>query len=69
MKKILLICGILMLSSQAFAENVTVSDPSEVDLGNHKTECIYHNGEDTYSYVVKNGTCSYSKTFDSGDAE
>lgn len=64
--KVVLLSSLLLLSSQAFAENITVSDPDEVDLENHKTECIYQNGQDTYSYITTQ-ECKYSKTFDIED--
>ena len=66
--KSIVLSSLLLLSSQVFAENTTVSNPDEVDLGNRKTECIYTSGRDTYSYVTT-GECKFSKTFDTDDAE
>lgn len=66
--KTIILSSLLMLSSQVFAENITVSNPDEVDLGNGKTQCVYNNGEDQYSYVTT-GECKYSATFNTGEAE
>lgn len=67
-KTVLLSSLLLLSSTQAFADNITVSNPDEIDLRNGKTQCVYNNGEDQYSYVTT-GECKYSKTFDTEDAE
>lgn len=66
--KNVLLSSLLLLSAQVFAENITVSNPDEIDLGNGKTECVYNNGEDQYSYVTT-GECKFSATFDTENSE
>ena len=68
MKRVILLSALMMLSTGAMAENVTISDPDEIDIGDHKTECIYTSGDKTYSYVTS-GECRYSKTFDVVEGE
>lgn len=67
MKKLILLV-LLVLSSQAMATKITMTDPQEEQTENGKTLCIYENSNYTFTYITK-GSCPYAKTFDSEDSE
>lgn len=62
MKKLILL-GLLVLSGQAMATKITMTDPEEEQTENGKTLCIYENSMYSFTYVTK-GECPYAKTFD-----
>ncbi|MFW7761404.1 hypothetical protein [Klebsiella pneumoniae] len=62
MKKLILL-GLLILSGQAMATKITMTDPQEEQTENGKTLCIYENSMYSFTYVTK-GECPYAKTFD-----
>lgn len=67
MKKLILLV-LLVLSSQAMATKITMTDPQEEQTENGKTLCIYENANYTFTYITK-GSCPYAKTFDTEDSE
>lgn len=67
MKKLILLV-LLVLSSQAIATKITMTDPQEEQTENGKTLCIYENANYTFTYITK-GSCPYAKTFDTEDSE
>ncbi|MFW3806611.1 hypothetical protein [Klebsiella pneumoniae] len=67
MKKLILL-GLLVLSGQAMATKITMTDPQEEQTENGKTLCIYENANYTFTYITK-GSCPYAKTFDTEDSE
>ncbi|HHC4017893.1 TPA: hypothetical protein ACN735_003968 [Klebsiella pneumoniae] len=67
MKKLILL-GLLILSGQAMATKITMTDPQEEQTENGRTLCIYENSIYTFTYVTK-GSCPYAKTFDTEDSE
>ncbi|EPY4737762.1 hypothetical protein ACH677_05370 [Klebsiella aerogenes] len=67
MKKLIFL-GLLVLSGQATATKITMTDPQEEQTENGKTLCIYENSIYTFTYLTK-GKCPYTKTFDTEDSE
>lgn len=67
MKKLIL-SGLLILSGQATATKITMTDPQEEQTENGKTLCIYENSMYSFTYITK-GACPYAKTFDTEDSE
>lgn len=67
MKKLILL-GLLVLSGQAMATKITMTDPQEEQTENGKTLCIYQNSIYSFTYITK-GSCPYAKTFDTEDSE
>lgn len=67
MKKLILL-GLLIVSVQAMATKITMTDPQEEQTENGKTLCIYENSIYTFTYITK-GSCSYAKTFNTEDSE
>ena len=67
MKKLILL-GLLVLSGQAMATKITMTDPQEEQTENGKTLCIYENANYTFTYITK-GACPYAKTFNAVDSE
>ncbi|HDT5498126.1 TPA: hypothetical protein QHJ11_004037 [Klebsiella aerogenes] len=66
MKK-LIFWGLLVLSGQAMATKITMTDPQEEQTENGKTLCIYENSIYLFTLVTRSQTCPYSKTFDTED--
>ncbi|WP_416332972.1 hypothetical protein [Klebsiella pneumoniae] len=67
MKKLILL-GLLILSGQAIATKITMTDPQEEQTENGKTLCIYENSMYSFTYITK-GACPYTKTFNTADSE
>ncbi|MGX2992050.1 hypothetical protein ACWJT9_22860 [Klebsiella pneumoniae] len=67
MKKLILL-GLLVLSGQAMATKITMTDPEEEQTENGKTLCIYENSMYSFTYITK-GACPYARTFDTEDSE
>lgn len=67
MKKLILL-GLLILSGQAMATKIRMTDPQEEQTENGKTLCIYENSIYTFTYITK-GACPYAKTFNAEDSE
>ena len=68
MMKKLIFLGLLVLSGQANATQITMTDPQEEQTENGKTLCIYQNSNYTFTFITK-GSCPYAKTFDTEDSE
>ena len=66
MKKLILL-GLVILSGQAMATKITMTDPQEEQTENGKTLCIYENSMYSFTYITK-GACPYAKTFDTEDS-
>lgn len=64
--KNLILLGLLILSGQAMATKITMTDPQEEQTENGKTLCIYENSIYTFTYLTK-GKCPYAKTFNTED--
>lgn len=67
MKKLILL-GLLVLSGQAMATKITMTDPQEEQTENGSTLCIYQNSIYSFTYITK-GACPYTKTFNTEDSE
>ncbi|HHC0970554.1 TPA: hypothetical protein ACN7T5_005149 [Klebsiella pneumoniae] len=67
MKKLILL-GLLVLSGQANATQITMTNPQQETTENGKTLCIYENSIYSFTYFTK-GSCPYAKTFDTEDSE
>ncbi|MBY0736612.1 hypothetical protein K5S02_00010 [Klebsiella sp. M581] len=67
MKKLILL-GLLILSGQANATQITMTNPQQETTENGKTLCIYENSNYTFTYLTK-GKCPYAKTFNTEDSE
>ncbi|WP_462190631.1 hypothetical protein [Klebsiella pneumoniae] len=65
MKKLILL-GLLILSGQAMATKITMTDPLEEQTEDGKTLCIYENSMYSFTYITK-GACPYTKTFNTED--
>lgn len=66
--KNLILLGLLVLSGQAMATKITMTDPQEEQTENGKTLCIYENANYTFTYITK-GACPNAKTFNAEDSE
>ncbi|EOK0997862.1 hypothetical protein ACMX9I_001535 [Klebsiella pneumoniae] len=67
MKKLILL-GLLVLSGQANATQITMTNPQQETTENGKTLCIYENSIYTFTYLTK-GKSPYTKTFNTEDSE
>ncbi|MCP5978493.1 hypothetical protein NL364_28800 [Klebsiella pneumoniae] len=67
MKKLILL-GLLVLSGQANATQITMTNPQQETTENGKTLCIYENSIYTFTYITE-GACPYARTFDTEDSE
>ncbi|WP_320722755.1 hypothetical protein [Enterobacter sp. 262D3] len=65
---ILILCG-LMVTFNASAGRVTMSNPEQSTTANRQTLCIYSNSIYTFTYITKSKHCPYSKTFDTDNSE
>lgn len=64
MKKLILL-GLLILSGQAIATKITMTDPQEEQTENGKTLCIYENATRTETVTTKpSQQCKYTMTFE-----
>ena len=59
----------LMLSFNAAAGQITMSNPEQSTTKNGQTLCVYSNSIYTFVYKTKSKNCPYSKTFDTADGE
>lgn len=65
---ILIFCS-LLLSFNASAGRITMSNPEQTTTANGQTLCVYNNSIYTFTYVTKSKHCPYSKSFDTADSE
>lgn len=65
---ILIFCS-LLLSLNASAGRITMSNPEQTTTANGQTLCVYSNSIYTFTYVTKSKHCPYSKSFDTDDSE
>lgn len=68
MKKLILL-GLLVLSGQAMATKITMTDSDELDLEGGKRLRIYENSIYLFTLVIQSQTCPYTKTFYISDNE
>lgn len=61
--KPLIVLTLALISVQANAGQITLTDPQEEQTENGKTLCIYENSNYTFTYITKS-SCPYAKTFD-----
>ncbi|HBX8334485.1 hypothetical protein PG938_15535 [Klebsiella pneumoniae] len=66
--KPLIVLTLALMSLQARAGQITLTNPQEEQTENGKTLCIYENANYTFTYITK-GACPYAKTFDTEDSE
>ncbi|HBR1459188.1 TPA: hypothetical protein L9L52_002005 [Klebsiella quasipneumoniae subsp. quasipneumoniae] len=64
--KPLIVLTLALMSLQARAGQITLTNPQEEQTENGKTLCIYENANYTFTYITK-GSCPYAKTFDTGN--
>ncbi|EPW2605929.1 TPA: hypothetical protein ACXJR6_003502 [Klebsiella aerogenes] len=65
--KPLIVLMLALISVQANAGQITLTDPQEEQTENGKTLCIYENSNYTFTYVTK-GKCPYARTFNTEDS-
>ncbi|WP_449576493.1 hypothetical protein [Lelliottia nimipressuralis] len=65
---VLMLCG-LMVTFNAAAGRVTMSDPEQSTTESGKTLCVYSNSIYTFTYVTRSKKCPYSKSFNSDYTE
>lgn len=61
--KPLIVLMLALISVQAYAGQITLTNPQEEQTENGKTLCIYENSNYTFTYITK-GSCPYARTFD-----
>ena len=66
--KQLMVLMLALVSVQANAGQITMTNPQEEQTENGKTLCIYQNSNYTFTFITK-GACPYAKTFDTEDSE
>lgn len=66
--KQLIVLTLALISVQANAGQITLTNPQEEQTEDGKTLCIYENANYTFTYITK-GACPYAKTFDTEDSE
>ncbi|HBQ8161815.1 TPA: hypothetical protein PCA87_003427 [Klebsiella pneumoniae] len=66
--KQLMVLMLALVSVQANAGQITMTNPQEEQTENGKTLCIYQNSNYTFTFITK-GSCPYAKTFDTEDSE
>ena len=68
MRSILLICSML-LTFNATAGKITMSNPDEQELKGGKRLCTYENSIYLFTLVTSSRSCPYSRTFSTSDNE
>lgn len=66
--KHLMVLMLALVSVQANAGQITMTNPQEEQTENGKTLCTYQNSNYLFTYVTK-GKCPYTKTFNTEDSE
>ncbi len=66
--KPLIVLTLALMSLQARAGQITLTNPQEEQTENGKTLCIYENSIYTFTYITK-GKCPYARTFSTEDSE
>ncbi|HDG7744858.1 TPA: hypothetical protein PCJ00_005373 [Klebsiella quasipneumoniae] len=66
--KPLIVLTLALMSLQARAGQITLTNPQEEQTENGKTLCTYQNSNYLFTYVTK-GKCPYTKTFNTEDSE
>lgn len=66
--KQLMVLMLALVSVQANAGQITMTNPQQEQTENGKTLCIYQNSNYTFTFITK-GSCPYAKTFDTEDSE
>lgn len=64
----LIVLTLALMSLQARAGQITMTNPQEEQTENGKTLCTYQNSNYLFTYVTK-GKCPYAKTFNTEDSE
>ena len=64
----LIVLTLALMSLQARAGQITMTNPEEEQTENGKTLCTYQNSNYLFTYVTK-GKCPYAKTFNTEDSE
>ena len=64
--KPLIVLTLALMSLQARAGQITLTNPQEEQMENGKTLCIYENSMYSFTYITK-GSCPYARTFDTDD--
>ncbi|HHS9967450.1 TPA: hypothetical protein ACTW6G_002722 [Raoultella ornithinolytica] len=66
--KQLMVLMLALVSVQANAGQITLTNPQEEQTENGKTLCTYQNSNYLFTYVTK-GKCPYTKTFNTEDSQ
>ncbi|HII3286905.1 TPA: hypothetical protein ACY3HS_002920 [Enterobacter roggenkampii] len=64
----LIVLTLALMSLQARAGQITMTNPQEEQTENGKTLCTYQNSNYLFTFVTK-GKCPYTKTFNTEDSE
>ena len=64
----LMVLMLALVSVQANAGQITLTNPQEEQTENGKTLCTYQNSNYLFTYVTK-GKCPYTKTFNTEDSQ
>ncbi|MDI7593205.1 hypothetical protein QLY72_12260 [Cronobacter malonaticus] len=64
----LIVLTLALMSLQARAGQITMTNPQEEQTEKGKTLCTYQNSNYLFTFVTK-GKCPYTKTFNTEDSE
>lgn len=67
--KPLIVLTLALMSLQARAGQITLTNPQEETTESGKTLCTYENSNYTFTYVTSAQSCPYAKTFNTEDSE
>ncbi|MCS2162854.1 hypothetical protein MUU47_17355 [Scandinavium sp. H11S7] len=67
--KRLFMLTLALMSLQARAGQITMTNPQEEQTENGKTLCVYENTNYLFTYVTSAQSCPYAKTFNTEDSE
>lgn len=67
--RIILLIGSMLLTFNATAGKITMSNPDEQELQGGKRLCTYENSIYLFTLVTRSQSCPFSKTFDTSDNE
>lgn len=65
----LIVLTLALMSLQARAGKITMTNPQEEQTENGKTLCTYQNSNYLFTYVTSARSCPYAKTFNTEDSQ
>ena len=67
--RIILFIFSMLLTFNATAGNITMSNPDEQELKGGKRLCTYESSQYLFTLVTRSRSCPYSRTFSTSDNE